>query len=224
MSIAELFSKAGWPMWPIYACSLVAVAVFVRKCFELRAARLSNTGWIEKALDRVRDGDYEAAQRVCKSVSHPAAQAVSAATRVLARRPDRAEAEGFRVGSLALQRLESHLPVLSFIAQVAPLLGLLGTVFGMVYLFMGIDGSGLGNLDAGLLSAGIWKALLTTAAGLLVALPTMAAYAYLTSRTDRLRLMMSDTIQRVLSEAPAPAAAPTAPPASVDLKEVGRAV
>jgi biopolymer transport protein ExbB len=67
---------------------------------------------------------------------------------------------------------------------------------------MGLQGSGLGQLDPARLSAGIWKALLTTAAGLLVAVPTMAGHAYLTSRTDRLRLQMSDAIQRVLSEAP----------------------
>jgi biopolymer transport protein ExbB len=224
MTAGELFSQAGWPMWPIYACSLVAVAVFVRKLLQLHAARLSDMRWLDPALEGVRAGDFAAAQRACAGVPHPAASAVSATARMIPRRPDRAEAEGYRVGGLVLQRLEARLSVLSFIAQAAPLLGLLGTVFGMVDLFMGIEGSGLGNLDSSLLSAGIWKALLTTAAGLLVALPTMAAHAYLTSRTDGLRLLMSDAIQRVLSEAPASAVAPAAERSDESPRRVGHAV
>ncbi len=72
-----------------------------------------------------------------------------------------------------IQRLEKNLALLSFIAQVAPLLGLLGTVLGMVDLFIGLQGSGLSNVDVSALSSGIWKALLTTAAGLMVAVPTL---------------------------------------------------
>ena len=72
-------------------------------------------------------------------------------------------------GSLELQQYERGLSLISFIAQVAPLLGLLGTVFGMVEMFYGLQKAGLANVDAAALSSGIWKALLTTAAGLIVA-------------------------------------------------------
>jgi biopolymer transport protein ExbB len=202
ITLGELLGQAGWAMYPIYLCSVVAFAVFLRKLLEVRALRPRDTSFLAPALERVRAGDYHGAVTRCKGSKHPAAQVLAAAAETLARRPARAEAEAYRVGSLALQRIESQVSLLSFIATVAPLLGLLGTVLGMVDLFMGLQGSGLGQLDPARLSAGIWKALLTTAAGLLVAVPTMAGHAYLTSRTDRLRLQMSDAIQRVLSEAP----------------------
>jgi biopolymer transport protein ExbB len=116
------------------------------------------------------------------------------------RRPDRAEAEARRVGSLEIQKAESYLPLLSFIAQAAPLLGLLGTVLGMVDLFLGLQSSGLREVDVSLLSSGIWKALLTTAAGLTVAVPTLAAYSYLAHRADGLRLQVTDLVQQLLTE------------------------
>lgn len=202
MTVGELFGQAGWAMIPIYLCSVVAFAVFMRKLVELRALKLRDTSFLAPALERVREGDYQGAAARCRSRAHPVARVLSAAAETLARRPARAEAEAYRVGGLALQGVERHLALLSFIATVAPLLGLLGTVLGMVDLFMGLQGSGLGQLDPARLSAGIWKALLTTAAGLMVAVPTMAAHGYLASRTDRLRLQMSDAIQRVLTEAP----------------------
>lgn len=203
MTLGQLFGHAGWAMYPLYLCSVVAFAVFVRKLVELRALKPADTTFVGPALERVRAGDYRGAASRCESVRHPAARVLAAAAETLERRPDRAEAEAYRVGSLALQRVDKNISLLSFIATVAPLLGLLGTVLGMVDLFMGLHGSALNELDPSKLSEGIWKALLTTAAGLSVAVPTMAGHAYLASRTDRLRLQMSDAIQRVLTDAPA---------------------
>jgi biopolymer transport protein ExbB len=221
MTLGELLGQAGWAMYPIYLCSVVAFAVFARKLVEVRALGLRDTSFVAPALERVRAGDYRGAAARCESAKHPAARVLAAAAETIERRPERAEAEAYRVGSLALQRIESHISVLSFIATVAPLLGLLGTVLGMVDLFMGLQGSGLSHLDPARLSAGIWKALLTTAAGLAVAVPTMAAHAYLASRTDRLRLQMSDAIQRVLTEAPA--APGSAAPDATESNETGEA-
>ena len=203
MTIGGLLGEAGWAMYPLYLCSVVAFAVFVRKLLEVRSLRTGDTSFVGPALERIREGDYLAAAAQCERAPHPAARVVAATAETLHARPDRAEAEGYRVGSLALQRAESHLAALSFIATAAPLLGLLGTVLGMVDLFMGLEGAGLDQLDSSKLSEGIWKALLTTAAGLLIAVPTMAGHSYLASRTDHLRLQMSDAITRVLTEAPA---------------------
>lgn len=207
MTLGQLLGEAGWAMYPIYLCSIAAVAIFLRKLLEIRSLAPSDTEFLQPALARVREADYGAAAARCERSPHPAARVVEAAAETLASRPDRAEAEAQRIGGLALQRAERNLAGLSFIATAAPLLGLLGTVLGMVDLFMGLEGAGLGQLDPSKLSEGIWKALLTTAAGLLVAVPTMAGHAFLTSRTDRLRLQMSDAISRVLTAAPADARA-----------------
>jgi len=192
-------------MAPIYLCSIVAIAIFVRKALELRAARLGDVRWLPEVVRAVEAGDWERVEARCAATPHPASRVIEAATATWRVRPERAEAEGRRVGSLELQRLEKHLGALSFIAQVAPLLGLLGTVIGMVQLFLGLQGAGLGNVDAAMLASGIWKALLTTAAGLIVAVPALAAHTWLTSRTDRLRLLMGDVIEQLLTVAPASA-------------------
>lgn len=189
-------------MAPIYLCSFVAVVVFFKKVGDFRAARLRDMAWVDPVLDHARRGDFASARSAAGSARHPAGRVAEATLQLLERRPERAEAEARRVGSLELQKLESHLSVLAFIAQVAPLLGLLGTVLGMVDLFAGLQDSGLGNVDVGRLSSGIWKALLTTAAGLSVAVPVLAAHAWLSSRSDGFRLQVSDLVQRLLNEAP----------------------
>ncbi|MCA9665644.1 MAG: MotA/TolQ/ExbB proton channel family protein [Myxococcales bacterium] len=203
LSLAELLAQGGFTMIPIYACSLVALALFLHKVFGLRRQRHREMGWFEPVLERVREGDYEAASGECARAPHPGARVVRAMMDVLRDRPDRAESEARRVGSFELQQAERGLGVLSFIAQAAPLLGLLGTVFGMVDLFIGLQGAGGANVAVSALSGGIWKALLTTAAGLSVAVPTLAGHSYLASRADKLKLQLTDVIGQVMTAAPA---------------------
>ena len=191
-------------MAPIYACSVVALTVFFRKWLDIRAARLKDLQWVDPMLLCVRTGDYPKAREVSSTTPHPAARVAQATLQFLQQRPSRAEAEARRVGSLELQKLESQLGLLAFIAQAAPLFGLLGTVLGMVELFVGLQGSGMQDVDVGRLSSGIWKALLTTAAGLTVAVPTLAAHAWLSGRSEHFRLQVSDVVQRILNEVPTP--------------------
>jgi biopolymer transport protein ExbB len=202
MTLGRLLGEAGWLMAPLYACSLAVVALVVHKLLELRGARIKEMAWLSPTLEAVGRGDLPAAHKHCGEAVHPAARAVHAFLDTLGRRPDRAEAEAARVGSAELQRLERHLGLLSFVAQAAPLLGLLGTVVGMVELFMAIQGAGSGDIDLNVLSAGIWTALLTTAAGLVVAVPALGAYTWLTGRVDRVRLQIADVVGRVLSAMP----------------------
>ncbi len=202
MRFAELLEKGGWTMAPIYLCSLVAVAVFVKKALEFRAARLNDVGWFDQVLSALKAGEWQKAGGATKNSVHPASRVVSSTITFLHEKPTRAAAEAQRVGSLEIQKLGRNLSLLSFIAQVAPLLGLPGTVLGMVDLFIGLQGTGLASVDVSQLSEGIWKALLTTAAGLLVAVPSLAGHSYLASKTDGLRLQLSDAVQQVMNEAP----------------------
>ena len=204
MTLGELLVQGGWPMIPIYACSVWALAIFCKKVLEFRARKLKDVQWLEVVLESLDDDDVGQAQRHAEETVHPAGSVVASMLDIRARRPDRVEAEARRVGSIELQHLEKHVGGLSFVAQVAPLLGLLGTVIGMVELFMSLQGTGLATVDVALLATGIWTALLTTAAGLMVAVPALAAYTYLNSRTDRFRLVLRDTIERVITALPGP--------------------
>ena len=198
MSVGELLQQGGLAMLPIYACSVAALGLFVHKVLELRAAKTTEVAWVRAVLGHVADGELEDAQHVCRTASHPAARVVAALTGAMRERPGHAEAEAKRVASLELQRLERHVGTLSFIAQVSPLLGLLGTVIGMVDLFMGLQGADQATLAVADLASGIWTALLTTAAGLAVAVPALAAHAYLEGRIDGIRLQIVDIVQRVV--------------------------
>ena len=107
------------------------------------------------------------------------------------------EADINRIGSARIRDMESWLRGLSAIAHLSPLLGLLGTVMGMIEAFMQIERVG-SQVDPAVLSGGIWEALLTTAFGLAVAIPAMAAYFYLEGEVDRTRAGMKDAVVRVL--------------------------
>ncbi len=206
MTLGRILALGGWPMLPIYLCSVVALAVFLRKAFELRRTRQGGLEWLPRAIEELEAGDLAAAAETCARAETPASRALEAAIRVSRHRPDRAEAEAARVGSLEIQRLDKHLGLLAFIAQVAPLLGLLGTVVGMVRLFFDLEAS-TATVDTAQLSSGIWQALLTTAAGLTVAVPTLAAHSYLAARSDALRLVLHDAVEQGLTALPAPQAA-----------------
>lgn len=197
LSLGNLLSQGGFTMVPIYVCSIATLAVFLQKWVELRGVARAPDAWMTAWLGKLESGAWDEAERATGESGHPVGAVLAALVSAWRVRPQRAEAEARRVGSLTLQRLERYVSVLSFLAQVAPLLGLLGTVLGMVDLFIGLQSAGQ-QVVVSELSSGIWKALLTTAAGLTVAVPALAAHSFLASRVDACRLILSDHIQRTL--------------------------
>ena len=188
-------------MWPIYACSVFTVGMFIKKALDLRGARLADLKWLDRVRDKVRAHDFAGARLECKAVVHPAAKVVAATAHALEEAPGHVEGEAKRVATVELNELERGLGLLAFLAQVSPLLGLLGTVLGMVEMFMGLQGVEQGSIAMSDLASGIWKALLTTAAGLTVAVPALAAHTYFASRIDQLRLQIIDIVGRVMFDA-----------------------
>ena len=201
-NLADLLAHGGLAMAPIYACSVVGLAVAVQRWLVLRAAHLDDTTWLEAALSAVSRNDLRRAAEHCLTSPHPAASTLAAMAATCIDRPDRAEAEAGRVGSQQIQRLERYVGLLSFIGRIAPLLGLLGTVIGMVRLFIGLQSAAPGQVDVALLSAGIWQALLTTAAGVIVAVPSLAVHAWLSARIDAVALQIHDAVERFLTALP----------------------
>ncbi|MBX3639681.1 MAG: MotA/TolQ/ExbB proton channel family protein [Nitrosomonas sp.] len=200
--LGELLQKGGWTMVPLYACSVVGLVVFVHKLIVYRAAQLSDLSWESAVIKLIRSGNLSAVQGAFNHSANPATNVVNAIVTALKEQPEAAKSEAFRVASLELQKLEKNLSLLSFLAQIAPLLGLLGTVLGMMDLFVGFQQKGTSNINLTELSEGIWKALITTAAGLTIAVPMLAAHSYLSSRVDNVCLALSDLIQRILYTIP----------------------
>lgn len=200
LSFVELLRQAGWPMAPLYLCSVVGLAVVLRKAIEFRTAGVHKRGVLDAIAAPLREGDLDAVEAAAKADDTPLGRVLESAVETVRKSPGRAEQEVGRVASLELMSLERHLGLIAFLAQVAPLFGLLGTVLGMVDLFSGLETAGK-SVDASTLSSGIWKALLTTAAGLVIAIPLLGAHAWLASQADELRLRMKDGAGRILNEA-----------------------
>lgn len=194
-TLYTMLSQAGWTMFPLYLCSLVALAVVIRKALQFR---LDRVGSFEALAEVSREGELgPLAERLAQGGT-PLARVLAVAARTAAEAPDRAEGEAARAAVAELDHYESWLPLLSYVAQVAPLFGLLGTVLGMVELFSSMESAG-DAISTTTLSSGIWKALLTTAAGLLIAIPTMGAHIWLSRTLELLQHRMEEGVGRLLA-------------------------
>ncbi len=200
MTLEELLRQGGPIMGVLLALSVLAVAIILAKLFQFGRSGLRRTDFVEQVLAALRQGGHGAALQTLEGRPHPVARVMASAIRCGA---DPAfsvrdvEAEVSRVGSAEIRNLESWLRGLSSIAHLSPLLGLLGTVTGMITAFMRLEEAG-SRVDPAILSGGIWEALLTTAFGLTVAIPAMAAFYYLEGRVDEVRAAMKDAAVRVL--------------------------
>jgi biopolymer transport protein ExbB len=200
--LGQLLQQGGWAMYPIYVCAVLGMVLFLQRLLVFRKIRSRKLPWLRDVLEHVRRGEIDKALSLCASISHPISRVLASALQMHRHRPDRVQSEAERVGRQELDSYERFLPMLSFIAEVAPLLGLLGTVIGMVQMFYGMQGSGMSNVNASALSSGIWKALLTTAGGLIVAAPGLGAHLLLSEWVERFRRQMVDSIEQLLTALP----------------------
>ena len=199
-SSPELLRDGGPVMYVLLLFSLVATAIVLLKIAQFASLGLRRTRVLDEAAGLAVAGEGRRAGEILENVGHPAAKVLSRAIAVSADpqfSAEGAQSEVARVGSNALRDLESWLRGLSSVAHLSPLLGLLGTVLGMISAFMRIEEAG-SAVDPAVLSGGIWEALLTTAFGLTIAIPSMAAFYILEGEVDRVRATMKDTTLRVL--------------------------
>src|SRR4051794_14219599 len=170
-------------MWPILVCSIISIAVFAERLFYLHRARIHVGEFLKGLANLIRRRNFAEALHESAGTPGPVARGIYAA--IL--RPDAPRPEvrggGQEAGELEVPKLERFLGVLATLAFLTPLLGLLGTVAGMIDAFATIASNG-GYATVTELSTGIYKSLLTTAAGLVVAAPTFVAYSYLSSRVN----------------------------------------
>jgi len=187
-------------MLVLLAMSVLAVTIILLKLFQFFRSGLRRLDFVDSALAALQQGNHDGALQALQQQHSPVAHVMECAIRCGADPTMTAkdvEAEVSRVGSAQIRNLESWLRGLSSIAHLSPLLGLLGTVTGMIVAFMSLEAAG-SRVDPSILSGGIWEALLTTAFGLTVAIPAMAAFYYLEGEVDRVRAAMKDVSIRVL--------------------------
>ena len=200
MNVVSIFQQGGPVMLVLLALSVLATAIILIKLFQFSRSSLRRTGFVEPALLALQQGEHTRVLDDLQQQPGPVARVLESAVRCGADSDMSArdvEAEVSRVGSAQIRNLESWLRGLSSIAHLSPLLGLLGTVTGMISAFMRLEEAG-SRVDPSILSGGIWEALLTTAFGLTVAIPAMAAFYYLEGEVDHVRATMKDASIRVL--------------------------
>lgn len=179
-----LFEKGGVLAYPLLLFSIIAGAVIIERWWTYRNSS-GDDSWFRELLGLIERRDFAGASALLKGVGTPSGRVLEALVQKLSSPApvgrSTLEKLANHHGRQEIRQLEKRLPVLSTIGNVSPLLGLMGTVLGMVKAFMKIE-SLQGQVNAAVLAGGIWEALLTTLFGLAVAIPALIAHSYLAAR------------------------------------------
>ncbi len=198
-SLLQMFSEGGLLMYPIALCSFVMTVFFFERLIYLRPGRVIPRPFVKRLIEQLEQQqmDRDEAIELCAKNPSPIATICAAALKRYGRPAVEVEQMVLDAGERVTNQLRKHLRVFSAISNVTPLLGLLGTVFGMIEAFNTIASSNaMGRPE--LLAGGIGEALITTASGLLVAIPSYLTYMYFLGRTDRLLIEMDSYAQKVV--------------------------
>ena len=184
VDMAGFISKGGILVIPILLCSIVALAIFVERLIYFAKMRGRGQGLAQNIVNLLRQGQDIKAGKIARQSNSPMGRVLSSALEVKDQDREILETVMLNATEEEVRDLSSYIQTLATIGTIAPLLGLFGTVIGMIKAFMVIQEMG-GKVNAAVLAGGIWEAMLTTAFGLAVALPTMIAHSYLIIRVDR---------------------------------------
>ncbi len=174
-----MITKGGPLMWLLLACSILALGIFAERLFLFHRSTIHVGEFLQGLANLIGKRNYAEALHECAGTPGPVARVIHAA--IIRHDAPRAELKEIvqEAGQLEVPRLERYLAVLLTIAYIAPLIGLLGTVIGLIGTFVQFDNTLGGLATMGELSKGVYQALITSAAGLVVAVPTFILYSYL---------------------------------------------
>jgi biopolymer transport protein ExbB len=193
----ELIEKGGVLMYPIIILSVLSLAIFLERLVTLRTARYAPADFLEKLKSALRAKDQVEALSLCDLNGSALAKVCKEILQNLDLPLQRLMETAEEAGRYQASQLSRFLPSLQAIASIAPLLGLLGTVLGMIKTFIVIGQQGVGNAQA--LAGGISEALLTTAAGLSVAIPTVVFYYIIRFRSERVTLELEKSASEIIN-------------------------
>ena len=199
--LLSIIQAAGWPIWPLILCSILALAFIVERFISLKNSRVLGSGLVDEAIGISRTA-VPAPETVNQLAQHSAlGEVLAAGWRAINNNPrcspDEMRAAMEAAGRTVTHRLERYLPALATIASAAPLLGLLGTVIGMIEIFGSQAPSGaLSGGNPAQLAHGISVALYNTACGLIVAIPALIFWRYFRARVDGYTLELELSAER----------------------------
>ncbi len=193
----ELIQKGGPVMWIIVAASVAALVIFLERLFHLHRAQINSDDFLEGIYNVLKRRNIVEAVSICEDTPGPVAHMVRAAILKQEADPEELHRALQEAGLAEVPRLERNLPILATIAQIAPLLGLLGTILGLIQAFI-VFQEKAPLIHAGDLAGGMWEALITTGAGLAVAIPAYVAYNFLVGRVESIMLEMEHASAEIL--------------------------
>jgi biopolymer transport protein ExbB len=198
MSPTTLLANGGPMMWLLLVLSGVAIAVFVERALYCHRSQINSSEFLNGVRTVLKRDNVVEALAICDATPGPVARLVRTAI-VNRERGKEAIREVLEdAGLVEVPRLEAKLNLLATIAQIAPLLGLLGTVLGFITMFANLQEAGV-YAHLGQMSKGIWQALISAAAGIAVAIPCHAGYNYLVSRINNIVLDMERSATEIVN-------------------------
>ena len=197
-ALPNLITQGGMMIWVLIAASAVGILVFAERLLHYHRAQINSMEFLNGVRNVLKRENIVEALSICDATPGPVARLVKVA--VLNRERGR---EGVRealeeAGLMEVPRLEEKLNVLATLAQIAPLLGLLGTVMGFLDIFAALQSAGA-QAQIEQLAGGIWKALISTAGGIAVAIPCYAGYNYLVGRVNSIVLDMEKAASEIVN-------------------------
>lgn len=184
LSFWSLIMDGGYIMIPLAVLLLVTIYIFVERCIVINRASKEDKSFMDRIRDYVHDGDIEAAAKLCKRTDSPYARLIHKGLTRIGRPMNDVLVAIENTGNIEVAQLGKGFPWLSTTAAGAPMLGFLGTVVGMIQAFYALASAGV-QANITVLSSGIYQALVTTVAGLVVGIIALFAYNYLVARVNR---------------------------------------
>lgn len=196
LNLGEIWSAGGFMMWPLGACLAIGILIIIWKFIDLQAKAGKNRKILGDVDELIAQGRLDEALAICEDSTAPAAQVLKAGLARHQEGTERAMQAIENAGAIQVAGLERGLVWLATLSNVAPLLGFLGTVIGMIMAFQAIEIAG--EVEATLVAGGIKVALITTATGLTIAIPINIMHNYFVTRIDRLVIDMEESAQRLI--------------------------
>jgi biopolymer transport protein ExbB len=180
LSLGELLGMGGWLMYPLIGLLLLAIFFFVERLIAIRKAGTIDQNFMNHIRDHIVNGNVSAARSFAKNTNNPVARIIDKGIQRIGKPIDIIEDSMENVGKLELYNLERNLSVLSLVYGIAPMLGFLGTIIGMLQLFYSI--SATGEFTAASIAGGIYTKMITSAAGLIIGMLAYIGYNFLNSQ------------------------------------------
>tara|TARA_R110002074_G_scaffold366065_2_gene539914 strand:+ start:46751 stop:47359 length:609 start_codon:yes stop_codon:yes gene_type:complete len=194
--VLDILMQGGWLMVPIIACSIISLAIIGERFWSLSSKKINPSQLVSSVWKLHKANQLDKSRVQSLSASSPLGRVLAAGIMNQSHGREIMKESVEEAGRQVVHELEKYLNTLGTIASITPLLGLLGTVIGMIKVFAAIMEFGVG--DPSVLAGGISQALITTAAGLTVAIPTLMFYRYFRGRVDELVIKMEDEAVRML--------------------------